>query len=322
MNPEILVGHATTGQHATTRRNTSSGHSRPSAILGPACLSHQLLAKLAFHGSTDGRKEAGEGPEQCDAAAPKEGGGVSGIEGEPRAGSPRNWKSARPSHRQQRGSVHACYDEHAIEISIGLLALLETGRKPDAAGWTRQLARRIPFAYKIMGRYFPIATDSYEDLVALEVGNAPPKEDLIEMSTLLPVVAQWHTALDIPESYRALAADMRDVFSEAHLQMWYLGEATNEHLYRSNAGRQSGMTLSPIHLPNGIDELKEQIQRLSDERREHEELSCIKQGWPILSLIVSRHYRTPVDPAFWQERVAGETSAGGEAAPENAGEGE
>ena len=82
------------------------------------------------------------------------------------------------------------------------------------------------------------------------------------------------------------------------MQIWYPGENTDEYLYRSNAGHQGGMAFSPIQLLDGVDEMKECIQQLSDERRDYEELSCIKQGWPILSLIASRHYRTPVLPAF------------------------
>lgn len=269
-------------------------------ILGVACLTHELLAQLTPKSSTSGQQEPGEEQDQSEVSAPK---GELPLKEDLECEARSIGKALAHLIGNNPAACTPCYDEHAIEISIGLLALIATDQQPAAAVWCEQLARRIPFAYKILGRRFPIATDSYEDLVALEVGNAPPKEELIEMSTLLPILAHWHAVLDLPESYRALAADVRDVFSETHLQIWYPNETTDEHLYRANAGQQSGMTLSPIHLPNSMDELKKQIHRLSDERREHEELSCINQGLPILSLVASRHYRTPVIPAFWQERV-------------------
>jgi len=285
-------------------------------ILGLACLSHQLVAEWFSDDSSSGEEEVEKESEQPGEATAKEGEESPALKESLDLEARGIGKALAHLIANNAAALTPCYDEHAIEISIGLLALLEADRKPEAESWTRQLARRIPFAYEMMGRYFPIATDSYEDLVALVVGNAPPKEDLIEMSTLLPILAYWHAALDLPESYRTLAVDLRDVFSETHLQMWFPGETTDEHLYRSNAGRKSGTTLAPIPLPASINQLKEQIRRLSGERREYEELSCIKQGLPILSLIASRHYRTPVLPAFWQERVVN-----GDARPEHAGEG-
>ena len=55
---------------------------------------------------------------------------------------------------------------------------MEAGLEGAATEWVERLAGRIPFAYGMLGRRFPIATDSYEDLVAMKVGEAPPKEDL------------------------------------------------------------------------------------------------------------------------------------------------
>jgi hypothetical protein len=202
-----------------------------------------------------------------------------------------------------------CYDEHAIDISLGLLALTEAGLESPAVGYVSRLARRIPFAYGVLGRHFPIATDSYEDLVAMKVGEAPPKEDLMEMSTLLPVLAHWHVVLEMPDSYRNLAEEVDEIFSETNLQMWYPGKSTDEDLYRKNAGRKSGIVFSGIDLPADLDDLRSQITQLKQERQGYEDLSCLEYGWPVLSLIASRHFRTPVLPVFWQQYVSAEESA-------------
>jgi hypothetical protein len=207
--------------------------------------------------------------------------------------------------RNNPSALTPCYDEHVIDISIGLLGLLEAGRQDVAEWWVHELARRIPFAYGVLGCHFPISTDSYEDHVAMRVGtSAPPKEELMQMSTLLPILAHWHAVLDMPKSYQVFAEEVKKTFSETHLQIWYPDESTEDHLYRENAGRSSGATLSPIDLPSSLERLKAQIQRLADERLEYEDLSCFEQGWPILSLIASRHFRTPVPPVFWQQHVS------------------
>lgn len=145
----------------------------------------------------------------------------------------------------------------------------------------------------------------------MKVGEAPPKEELMEMSTLLPVLAHWHAVLEMPGSYQAFAKQAGEVFSETNLQMWYPGESTDEHLYRRNAGRKSGVTFSDIELPGDLDSLRSRINRLEEERREYEGLSCIEYGWSVLSLIASRHFRTPVLPVFWQQYVSTEDVASG-----------
>jgi hypothetical protein len=198
------------------------------------------------------------------------------------------------------------YDGHAIDVALGLLALANSGLQAQAAGWIENLTIRICVAYQL-GRDFPISTDSYDDLVAMNVGEAPPRKKLMELSTLLPTLAHWHAVLDLPEPYEAFRNAVTSIFSETDLQLWFPDESTEQHLYRENAGR-TGVMLHSIQLPETLAELKALISRLHDKRREFESLSCFVQGWPILGLIASRHFRTPVIPAYWQEAVNGKPS--------------
>ena len=277
-------------------------------ILGVACWSHLHLAEMLAEASVptgDSEENAGQlesigSSDEDESPLPAE---RLAQEGEAIAHALAHLIGNNPA------ALTPCYDEHAIDISIGLLALVGTGLRGPATEWVNRLARRTSFAYGVLGRHFPIATDSYEDLVAMKVGEAPPKEDLMEMSTLLPILAHWHAVLDIPGSYRDLAKEVGEVFSGTNLQMWYPGESTNEQLYRRNAGRKSGITFSDIDLPGDLDALRTQINQLAEERREYEDLSCFEHGWPVLSLIASRHFRTPVLPVFWQRYVSTEESA-------------
>jgi hypothetical protein len=193
------------------------------------------------------------------------------------------------------------YDGHAIDIVLGLLALSSSGLQAQAAGWVENLGIRICVAYQL-GRNFPISTDSYDDLVAMHVDQAPPKEKLMELSTLLPTLAHWHAVLDLSEPYEGFRNAVTSIFSETNLQLWFPDESTEDHLYRENAGR-TGAMLHSIQLPETLAELKVHISRLHRKRRVFESLSCFAQGWPILGLIASRHFRTPVIPAYWQEAV-------------------
>lgn len=194
------------------------------------------------------------------------------------------------------------FDGHAIDIALGLLALTGAGLDFNAAEWVDTISAHILWAYQL-GRHFPIYTDSYDDLIALRLGQAPPKEKLMELSTLVPMLAHWYAVLDMTSAYAAYREAVIETFPETDLQMWFPDESTEDHLYRENAGFTSGATLSSIQLPATLNELRAHIGRLHEERRAFEELSCFTQGWPIIGLIASRHYRTPVIPAYWQEAV-------------------
>src|SRR5918999_4803532 len=135
------------------------------------------------------------------------------------------------------------------------------------------------------------------------MGSGQPKEKLMEISTLLPMLAHWYAVLDMTGAYEAYREAVVEAFPETNLQLWFPDESTDDHLYRENAGFTSGDTLSSIQLPATLEELKAHIVRLHEERRAFEGLSCFAQGWRILGLIASRHFRTPVIPAYWQELV-------------------
>ena len=194
------------------------------------------------------------------------------------------------------------FDGHAIDIALGLLALDEAGLRTFAAGWVEDTCARILLAYKL-GKHFPIYTDSYDDLVAMHIDQGPPKERLMQLSTLLPMLAHWHAVLDMGPQYEAFRNSVTETFSETTLQLWFPSEDTEEHFYKENAGFTSGTVMAPIGLPATLGELKARIVRLQEERREFEGLSCFVRGWPILGLIASRHHRTPVIPAYWQGTV-------------------
>ena len=205
------------------------------------------------------------------------------------------------------GAAAPRFDGHATDVSLGLLALDEADLRPQAAAWVGDLGMRASFAYRV-GRHFPICTDSYDDLIATHAGRAPPKEKLMGLSTLLPMLAHWHAVLGMAEPYEAFRENVVETFAQTTLQLWFPDEDTEDHLYRENAGFSSGTTMAPIRLPATLDELRVHIARLRETRREAEDLSCFAQGWPVLGLIASRHYRTPVIPAYWQRRVGAPAS--------------
>lgn len=195
------------------------------------------------------------------------------------------------------------HDFHSIDIGLGLLTLVSGGYVNEAADWITELGHRIFFAYQ-NGKYFPIASDRYDDLIAMEVGQAPPKEKLMEVSTLLPMLAGWYAVLNLASEYKPFQEAITTTFAKTNFQLWFPDEDTDNYLYKTNAGYEGGATLSSIQLPKTLDEFKTYIIRLHDKQQVFNNLSCVNRGWFVLGLIASRHFRTPIIPGYWFSYVS------------------
>jgi hypothetical protein len=194
------------------------------------------------------------------------------------------------------------YDEHGIDIILGILGLLSlnsASHRNVVEDWVTRLGKVIIRGYQL-GKYFPIASDSYEQLVALQFGQAPPKEKLMELSTILPMLADWYVILDLDTDYLSFQEAIAKVLTSTNLQYWFPDETTDDYIYACNAGYKSGITASSIKLSESIEQHKIMITNLLENYNEYKHLSCFNYGFPILAIISSRHFRTPVIPVFWQ----------------------
>jgi hypothetical protein len=210
------------------------------------------------------------------------------------------------------------FDGHVIDVGIGLLALQLAGPPNAASRWLDRIAIRMMTAVK-MKRHFPVSSDSYEDLLALRGPNPPSRDRLLDLSTLIPVLAEWMVVLDMPERYAKFRSDVTETIPETNLQMWFPDKTTDEQLYRVNAGIETGATLSSLSLPETLEGLQAHVGRVAATRHAWNELSCLRAGWTSGCLLASRHFRTPLTPALWQEAIptalaAEPTANGGEPA--------
>ncbi len=198
-----------------------------------------------------------------------------------------------------------CYDGHAIEISLALLLFTLVGYTGAAESWLRELVSRVTYAFGT-GRLFPIGNDSFDDLVELNTHNIEKKrKKLMEVSTLIPTLAQWLAVFGLHDSYVFLLS-YKPSFSDTCLQLWYPDETTEEHLYMGPAQYKSGTTEAPIDLPDNIEEFEKRVAELVHTKYyiDISSMSFSSSGIPILDLIASRHFRTPVHPIYWQRFLA------------------
>ena len=194
------------------------------------------------------------------------------------------------------------YDGNAVELSLGFMLLLTTGRHEAAKRWLEELASRVTFAFAT-SKHFPIATDSFDDLAALEVGGLTEEqvEKLKDLSTLVPTLIYWSVMFEHDQVYRSLQAAQDRAFQGVCLQLWYADEHTEELLYRQAAQYESGTTEAPIKFPADIGDLisVEQRKLESEAIVRMDAFSAVQNGLWVLVAVACRHYRMPFPPQLW-----------------------
>lgn len=204
-----------------------------------------------------------------------------------------------------------CYDNQSIDISLALLLFCFTGRREIAKKWLNELAGRLNYAYRV-GKWFPIATDSFDDLVAFEIEHSDVDlEKLKEMSWMVPTIAQWCAALGADEAYAVLAELKNDALKDTCFQLWYPDAKTEEMRYSRPAFLGSGITDAPVELPYTAEGMREQIRRTRSDSPVKDQVmtSAAKAGLSLVDFIACRHFRVPMDPGFWQRMPAEAPSA-------------
>lgn len=217
-----------------------------------------------------------------------------------------------------RCSGSPCYDRNTIEITLALLLFMFIGRTDYAKSWVRELIRRLDFAFKV-NRWFPIATDSFDDLVTFAVERDEiDLKKMKETSWMIPTLAQWAAVLGEDEAYESLARLKDEELPETTCQLWYPDEHAASIGYRGPAHWESGISEAPLILPKTAEAMRLHIQKTLEESpvKVPVETSASKAGLPWLDLLACRHYKTPLSPLLWQNIGKGrdsETSGVGEA---------
>jgi hypothetical protein len=204
--------------------------------------------------------------------------------------------------KTHRCSGSPCYDGHSVDISLALVLLSFSKRVEQAKAWLLELSGRLAFGFRV-GRWFPISTDSFDDLVALEID--PENVDMAklkETSWIVPTVAQWAAALGEDRAYAQLAGLRIDALKDTCFQLWYPDKKTDEMKYQGPAHFESGIAEAPVELPLTADEMRANMKKTRTESpvKEPVESSASRAGFVWLDFVASRHFRTPMDPAFWQ----------------------
>lgn len=196
------------------------------------------------------------------------------------------------------------FDNNVIDVVLGIILLVLTGRISDAEKWLNQLIVRIDYTLKLK-RDFPICTDSVDDLIELTVeGGEELRTNLMRMSWLLPTLAGWSVFFERDDLYEIIATNAKNEYPEVCLQLWHpTAQDLPKNLYFWQAHYHCGESEAPIILPASASEYRTRMMALLDSDRHNVATTSTAglAGVPALDLIACRHFRTPVAPIFWYQ---------------------
>jgi len=193
-------------------------------------------------------------------------------------------------------------DIHVVDIVLGMLLLVLTGRISQAQDWLAELVKRADYTLK-RKRDFPICTDLTDDLVEATVfGDEELSTRLMSTSWLLPTLAGWSVILERNDLYDVLAKHSKTAYSEICLQLWHpTNQDLSKHLYYWSAQYHCGESEAPIILPDAENEFRTRMEAILQLARYNiiDSSTAGKAGIPAIDLVACRHFRTPVAPFFW-----------------------
>lgn len=196
-------------------------------------------------------------------------------------------------------------DRHIIDISLALTFLMLAERRQEAETWVAEIAKRLDYCFRARNK-FPVASDSLEDLVELEVN---PKDEsltqkLMRTSWSLATVAAWCVILNLREHYAALSQGVSGPYKEVCGQLWHPTSDWPTYWYFGGS-LNHGETEAPYVLPAAIDEMhKRMTDFLALENYDWIVTSPSRDvGIWAIDFIACRHFRTPVPASAWYRLV-------------------
>lgn len=194
--------------------------------------------------------------------------------------------------KNHKGLYNPVYDEHIIDISLALYFLELWNEIKFIDEWIYNLISHIEFAY-YQGNYFPIDTNSFDDLVECNLGDKKDLKEYIKTSTLIPTLAFWCVKLGLIENYKYLYKISEDIYKETTLQIWFADRELEKYIYKTTASVESGYVFAPIKIYENISEMATIIDKLS--KSEHL-INLENKKMPILYFISSRYFRMLILP--------------------------
>lgn len=196
-------------------------------------------------------------------------------------------------------------DGHIIDINLAIFFLLLAGKLEFVKSWIAKMVFRLDYCFKSK-MYFPVGTDSIDDLVEIATENVSEdrRDGLMSTSWTLATFCAWSAILDINDAYAAIEIGHREEYNNVCAQLWHPTGDWYKRWYFQNICA-TGVSEAPYEIPETAELLRSRICKFL-ELPEYQwiEASRAKQfGLWGLDFIACRHFRMPVPASAWYHFV-------------------
>lgn len=203
--------------------------------------------------------------------------------------------------RNHEAAASPRLDEQVVDICLALVLFIQAGQFDVARWWISEITGRLNFVFMV-GRMFPVGTDSFDDLVELDVHDNDEFKGLMRRySWLLATIGSWCVMLGLDDAYENLAGCHAKSYPDLGSQLWHPTADWTESWYFGPAHQRSGSTEAPFTLPASAQALRDRISQFNatGRLRWEENSPALAMGlWP-LDFIACRHFRIPVPATMW-----------------------
>lgn len=187
-------------------------------------------------------------------------------------------------------------DDHAIEITLTSLFLLQCKAYDFLNTWIEQILLSSIFSHRANGKY-PCCLREYSDLASHPKYSEGYQEESTIGSVLYPSLGVWLGILRNEEMFKHLAEFHQSDMSHSTWQFWLPDEITDDNIYTNT--ETHGTSLNGLITAEGLDFYLEQVRKEIVASSEFNNLSAITRGvWPLILMACHTH-RLPVPPNFW-----------------------
>jgi hypothetical protein len=186
------------------------------------------------------------------------------------------------------------FDNHSIDIFLGLWAFYKAGRYDYAKSWLVEIFENLSIRKSIKGN-LPILNSDIFPLIEMEGLGDTPDSYLDTSSTLIYQLFEFCLLFNIEDVY----LHYQPIFSSIELQIWYPPIDVEKNLYHQEI--TAGSTEVSIKLPNNFTEFFNDVKLRH--QRDNIKLLATKKGFEVIIFLACKYHRTPIFSYFWRNEI-------------------
>jgi hypothetical protein len=198
-----------------------------------------------------------------------------------------------------QGCLLPYFDGQSIDISLALAAFVRAGATQPATMSTASCVDRLRAASHL-GRFLPVDSDSFDDALALELGELEDPHDRFQISSYVPMLATAAAELGSTEVLGCISKSIVPSMPPGvTLERWFPTERLETSWGRPVAKGELGVSRA-VSIQDSIEAESAAAMDIPEAGAQPDQFQTIKAGRAWVLAISARLFRHPLPPWFFR----------------------